>query len=163
MTCSYLLHLVWHHSHFQTAQKNSIRMTSHPCNKYEQIMLSYLLRVKHCVTFQIKLCIWKLRQPSSPWSGRKNIDTNTQQSRFSVVRINGCSFSLELISYIIMPGFHSNSEAVKAKFLLSALHVHDSCFKMLAKKFFLSTKLSLVEAKVPKRPKQIHLCITVIS
>ena len=24
-----------------------IRMTSHPCNKYEQIMLSYLLSVKH--------------------------------------------------------------------------------------------------------------------
>ena len=23
MVCSYLLHLVWHHSHFQTAQKNS--------------------------------------------------------------------------------------------------------------------------------------------
>ena len=56
--CSYLLHLVWHHSRFQTAQKNStsinslkIRMTSHPCNTYEQITLSYLLSINLHIAF----------------------------------------------------------------------------------------------------------------
>ena len=49
----------WHHS--QTAQKNSaslrsslhslrIRMTSYPCNKYEQITPSYRLSVKYILT-----------------------------------------------------------------------------------------------------------------
>ena len=68
--CSYLLQLVWHHSHFQTAQKNSshasfflhslkIRMTSHPCNKYTQITLSYLLTVNQ------QMDLWRRKQGSS--------------------------------------------------------------------------------------------------
>ena len=58
MICSYLLHLVCHHSHFQLHRRTrltprssihslKIRMTSHSCNKYEQIMLSYLLSVNY--------------------------------------------------------------------------------------------------------------------
>ena len=100
-------------------------------------------QVKHCMIFQMKPCIWKLQQRTATAfitliSGRKNISTKTQQNRFSVVRINKRSFSLQFISYIIMPGSIS---IPKAKVLLLALHVHDSCFKMLAKKIFLSTVL----------------------
>ena len=54
------------------------------------------------------------------------------------MRINECSFPLQFISYIIC---QASIRILKAKLLLSALHVHDSCFKMLAKKLFLSTKL----------------------
>ena len=37
-----------------------IRMTSHPCNKYEQIMLSYLLSVKHALEGFFQLLHWHL-------------------------------------------------------------------------------------------------------
>ena len=52
--CSYLLRLVWHHSHFKlhrltprsSIHSLKIQMTSHSCNKYEHTLLSYLLSVK---------------------------------------------------------------------------------------------------------------------
>ena len=54
------------HSHFQTAQKNSaslrssihslkIRMTSYPCNKYEQITPSYLLSVNESQALSLSI------------------------------------------------------------------------------------------------------------
>ena len=62
--------IIWlsRHSHFQNAQKNSaslrssihnlrLRMTSYPCNKYEQIMPFYLSSVKYTLYFVFILVI----------------------------------------------------------------------------------------------------------
>ena len=52
---------------------------------------------------------------------------------FEGVFFNKRSFSLQFISYIIC---QASIRILKAKVLLLALPVHDSCFKMLGKKFF---------------------------
>ena len=109
-------------------------------------------KVKHCMIFQMKPCIRKLQQRTATAfitliSGRKNISSKTQLSRAVVhfnerlvVRINERS-SRFLRSFVAIPAIHFIHHArpisiPKAKVLLLALHVHDSCFKMLAKKIF---------------------------
>ena len=98
---------------------------------------------------------------------KKYLYENTaQQSRFLVVRINEHFFRptsslqfLQLISYIIMPGSIS---IPNAKFFLLALYVHDSYFKMLAKKIFLSTNLIKLKPRFPN-DQSVSICVQRIT
>ena len=116
MVCSYLLHLVWHHCHFQTAQKNSAfsihslknRMTSHRCNKYEQIMLSYLLSVKpgfHLDLFTFCCSFWffvPTKSHNKQWDAQMETSTKNENEQQKAITSNKrhlpiLGFEIELI------------------------------------------------------------------
>ena len=80
-----------------------------------------------------------------------------QEGKISVQKRSKADFQ-SCVSMSVLSRYNSfhcqaSIRILKAKFLLAILHVHDSCFKMLAKSFFSVHKIDEVEAKVSKRPK----------
>ena len=102
----HVYYMLWRHSHSQTAQKNSaslrssihssrIRMTSYPCNKYEQITPSYLLSVNW-----LSVLNFGIQYAGKCWSWRKLFVYALQNSSSTALRIFAIAGTLEFVQRI---------------------------------------------------------------